>query len=201
MIDVSNPHPEVVKKADNESLQVTPTAHLNSGLGGIGSCPVQQILIFGNSGSGKSTLAKKLCAAHKLNHLDLDTLAWEEASPPVRKAIHVSQQQIDEFISGNSGWIIEGCYSDLLELVIDDANEIVFLNLPVEACIENAKKRPWEPHKYSSKEEQGSNLDMLIDWISQYPERDDTFSAAAHRQLYEGFSGTKHMFTSNAQTT
>ncbi|MEE4184228.1 MAG: shikimate kinase [Gammaproteobacteria bacterium] len=162
---------------------------------------MRKILIFGNSGSGKSTLAKKLCAAHKLSHLDLDTLAWKETSPPVRKAIRLSKSQIVEFRSRSAGWVIEGCYADLLELVINDANELYFLNLPVEVCIENAKRRPWEPHKYGSKAEQDANLEMLIDWIAHYPERDDTFSAAAHRRLYDDFDGTKHMFTSNAQAT
>jgi hypothetical protein len=37
------------------------------------------------------------------------------------------------------------------------------MNLPVAACIENARKRPWEPHKYASKAEQDKNLDRLID--------------------------------------
>ncbi|MEZ5503473.1 MAG: AAA family ATPase [Halioglobus sp.] len=167
--------------------------------GGKGSGALRKILIFGNSGSGKSTLARKLSAAHNLNHLDLDTLAWDKASPPVRTPIHLSKQKIAEFIADNADWVIEGCYSDLLELAIRDANEVIYLNLPVADCIENARHRPWEPHKYRSKEEQDSNLDMLMDWISMYSEREDTFCAAAHHQLYENFSGKKHMFTSNAQ--
>ena len=162
---------------------------------------MKRILVFGNSGSGKSTLAQKLSARYRLAHLDLDTLAWEPTSPPTRRTVQSSWQQIGKFIAANPGWVIEGCYADLLELAIHQANEIYFLNLPIQACIQNARVRPWEPHKYASRAEQDANLPMLLEWISQYVERDDTFSEAAHRRLSEGFSGAKYLFTSNAEAT
>jgi len=40
-------------------------------------------------------------------------------------------------------------------------------------------------------------LGMLIDWISQYNQRADTFSEQSHRALYEGFQGKKTMYISN----
>ena len=66
------------------------------------------------------------------------------------------------------------------------------MNLPIELCIENAKNRPWEPHKYDSKAAQDANLAMLIDWIAQYNQRTDTFSKSAHQKLYDEFSGNKN---------
>lgn len=158
---------------------------------------MRKILIFGNSGSGKSTLAKELCVKNKLAHLDLDTLAWLPSSPPSRKPLLDSQKDISMFIESNEGWIIEGCYSDLLEIAIPESNEIIFMNLPIDACISNAKSRPWEPHKYETKEAQDANLGMLLDWIAQYPEREDTFSMTAHNELYEKYAGKKSVFTSN----
>ncbi len=154
-------------------------------------------MIFGNSGSGKSTLAKEICEAENLSHLDLDTLAWQPISPPERKPIVESEVEILTFIGAHRGWVIEGCYSDLVEIALSFASEIIFMNLSVEDCIKNAQKRPWEPHKYESKEAQDSNLEMLIQWITQYPERDDTFSALAHTRLYNQYEGEKRMYTSN----
>jgi adenylate kinase family enzyme len=126
---------------------------------------LKKILVFGNSGSGKSTLSKELAATAKLAHLDLDTLAWLPTIPPERKALKDSAKEINEFITNNDGWVIEGCYSDLLEIASPYSTEIIYLNLPIEQCIKNAKSRPWEPHKYASKEAQDANLNMLIDWI------------------------------------
>lgn len=163
---------------------------------------LNKILIFGNSGSGKSTLAKRLAEAKKLAHLDLDVLAWQptnslEGKPPERKPLSASGKEISKFIGANKNWVIEGCYTDLLELVVADANEIIFLNLPIEACVANAKARPWEPHKYESKQAQDENLTMLIHWIEQYQERTDTFSYEAHYRFYQQFNGKKRMLTSN----
>tara|TARA_R110002072_G_C7839268_1_gene524828 strand:- start:274 stop:753 length:480 start_codon:yes stop_codon:yes gene_type:complete len=158
---------------------------------------LRNIVIFGNSGSGKSTLAKRLCSSEDLSHLDLDTLAWKPTSPPERAPVEDSKLEILDFLDSNRNWVIEGCYSDLVEIVLPFSNEIIFMNLPVELCIENARSRPWEPHKYESKQAQDSNLKMLIGWISQYSERTDTFSALAHTRLYEQYSGEKIMITSN----
>ena len=155
-------------------------------------------MIFGNSSSGKSTLAKKLCISEKLFHLDLDTLAWLPTVPPERKPLAESESEISDFINSNTGWVIEGCYSDLLEMAIPSSNELIFMNIPVELCVENARNRPWELHKYESKEAQDSNLNMLIEWISLYSERTDVFSKSTHTTLYEKYPRKKSIVTSNA---
>lgn len=162
---------------------------------------MNKFVIFGNSGSGKSTLAKALALQNKLAHLDLDTVAWKPIMPPQRLSILESSKLINAFFLANSSWVIEGCYSDLLELVTPKADEVIFMNLPVSACIENAKSRPWEPHKYDTKEAQDSNLEMLIKWISQYTTRTDSFSKFAHEKLYSDFQGKKTMYVSNEQRT
>lgn len=160
---------------------------------------MSNILIFGNSGSGKSTLASNICKSQGLAHLDLDSLAWEATTPPQRKNLNTSKKEIVNFINQNKCWVIEGCYTDLLELVESYSDEIIFMNLPIDECITNAKSRPWEPHKYESKQAQDKNLDMLIDWISQYTKRNDTFSMLAHQNFYNNFSGKKRIIKSNVK--
>ncbi len=158
---------------------------------------LRKILIFGNSASGKSTLAKALAESAGLAHLDLDLLAWQATNPPTRKPLAESAQAIELFTKQNTSWVIEGCYSDLLALVEQQANEIIFMNLPVQACLSNAKNRPWEPHKYESKAAQDENLAMLLDWIAQYEIREDTCSKAAHLKLYQGYRGIKKQYLTN----
>lgn len=159
---------------------------------------MKRILIFGNSGSGKSTLAKALCAEHALAHLDLDSLAWEKAEPPTRRSASESEKDIQVFLAANREWVIEGCYADLLALVVSEANKAIFLNPGVEQCISNCRARPWESHKYPSREAQDENLQMLIDWVKQYPEREDEFSLKSHLALYQRFEGEKVEYQSNA---
>jgi len=161
---------------------------------------INKTIIFGNSGSGKSTLAKSMAAEHQIAHLDLDSLAWQAMDPPSRKPLAESRQTIDVFMAANEAWVIEGCYAGILQWVSEHANQAIFMNLPVSLCQQNASKRPWEPHKYSSKAAQDANLPMLLDWIAAYVTRTDEFSYQAHRRLYNQFSGTKQQIIEN-QTT
>lgn len=124
-------------------------------------------------------------------HLDLDVLAWLPTNPPVRRPTDQAYETIEYFIKENDEWVMEGCYTDLLELVKPFATEAIFMNLPVQLCQENAKNRAWEPHKYESKEAQDANLPMLLEWISGYEDRNDELSYRAHRMLFEGFDGKK----------
>lgn len=152
---------------------------------------MRKIIIFGNSSSGKSTLAKQLCK-EGLVHLDLDTIAWDNTCPmPERRALAESAVILEQFTESHQSWVIEGCYADLLALVAESASDAIFMDLSVEQCIQNAMRRPWEPHKYASKQAQDENLAMLIQWIAQYPERSDAFSYLSHKVLYDNFKGTK----------
>jgi adenylate kinase family enzyme len=152
---------------------------------------MRRVVIFGNSGSGKSTLAKKLADESELSHLDLDVIAWQPVTPPRRRAVDESAADIHAFMDAHDGWVIEGCYADLLTVAIARCTRLVFLNPGVAACIANARRRPWEPHKYASPEAQDANLDMLIGWIRDYETRQDEFSLAAHRRLFHDFGGDK----------
>jgi len=160
--------------------------------------PLSTLVIFGNSGSGKSTYAGLVSDQRGCAHLDLDTVAWEEGShPPQRRPIEASLREIEAFVQSHENWVVEGCYSDLLECIASHASEMVFLNPGVDVCIQNAENRKWEPHKYESIEAQNANLKMLISWIQQYDHREDEFSLLAHRRLFDSFSGDKHELRSN----
>jgi len=158
---------------------------------------MKKIIIFGNSGSGKSTLAKQYAERFSLAHLDLDSLAWQDTIPPQRRELEDSINDLNDFLSQHENWVIEGVYADLLSSISSDATKMFFVNPGIDTCIANSKNRPWEPHKYESKEAQDKNLEMLIDWIKQYPERDDEFSLTAHQKLFDDFVGNKVEYTSN----
>lgn len=108
---------------------------------------------------------------------------------------------INNFIHSQTQWGIEGCYANLLNLLVSDACKMIFLNPGVLSCIQNCKSRPWEPHKYKSEEQQNKNLEMLIHWVKDYKQRDDEFSLTAHRQLFDNFTGKKVEFNSNKSIT
>jgi adenylate kinase family enzyme len=161
---------------------------------------MQKIVIFGNSGSGKSTLARAMAEEFACPSLDLDTVAWESGrETPSRRSLADSEKEIEAFLANRSSWVIEGCYSDLLTLVLPHSSEIIFLNPGTETCIKNCRNRPWEPHKYDSPDAQNANLNMLITWIEKYETREDEFSLKAHRKIFTSYPGRKREYSSNVQ--
>ncbi|HBR95204.1 MAG TPA: shikimate kinase [Opitutae bacterium] len=148
-----------------------------------------RIVIYGNSGSGKTTLAHSYAAKLKLKYLDLDTITWD--APGVRKKTSESIAALDSFIANHDHWVIEGCYGSIILEAAKSAQELIFLNPGIQTCLENCKARPWEPHKYDSKESQDKNLEMLLNWVTQYETREDEFSLKTHRAIFDSFTGKK----------
>ena len=157
---------------------------------------MHKVIIFGNSGSGKSTLAKYYVKKSALAHLDLDHVAWKKEAQPTREDTSVSKTLMDDFMHKHENWVIEGCYSDLISLIADQSTQLIFLNPGLESCLENCKKRPFEAHKYRTKEEQDANLEMLLTWVEDYYKRDDESSLEAHQKLFQAFKGEKVQYRS-----
>jgi hypothetical protein len=103
-----------------------------------------------------------------------------------------------QFIRGKDQWIIEGCYGDLVEAALPHCTELRFLNPGVETCVAHCNRRPWEPSKFSSAEEQNAMLTRLIQWVKDYETRDDDYGLKRHRRVFDGFSGLKREYTSAA---
>jgi adenylate kinase family enzyme len=150
----------------------------------------RRLLIYGNSGSGKSFLARRLAEELRLPCLDLDTIVWEPGKPAVARPVQDVHADLDAFCARES-WIAEGCYGNLVELVLARRPELIFLNPGEAVCLANCRARPWEPHKYASKDEQDARLDFLLTWVSEYYSRDDDMSLSAHRRIFDGYDGPK----------
>ncbi len=149
------------------------------------------ILVMGNSGSGKSNLTRQLAVERGLRHLDLDTIVWEPGEAAVLRPPAAIRASLAAFIANNAGWVIEGCYGELIEAALPACSELVFLNPGLDACLANNRRRPWEPHKYGSPDEQERMLPQLQAWVAEYYTRDDDWSLARHRRIFDGFPGVK----------
>lgn len=150
-----------------------------------------RILVFGNSGSGKSTLCRDLASKHALQHLDLDSIVWEPGKIAVQRPVGDILVSLDDYLDAHASWAIEGCYGELVERASTRCTQLVFLNPGRDTCLRQNLDRPWEPHKYASPEAQDAMLANLQDWVSSYYERDDAWSLAAHRALFDAFLGSK----------
>jgi adenylate kinase family enzyme len=157
---------------------------------------VNRIVIFGNAGSGKSTYAGYLASQMGLAHLDLDTLVWEPREIAVARPAASVDADLTRFLNRHERWVIEGCYSEWVELASRRCTELIFLNPGESVCLSHCRSRPWEPHKYASPAEQNQMLEFLLGWVRGYYTRDESCSLRRHEQLFSAFGGPKRELTS-----
>jgi len=123
--------------------------------------------------------------------LELDEIVWEPGKIAVLRDQAAIQQDLQSFLDQHDAWVVEGCYGELVEKALVAGPELIFLNPGEEVCIANNRRRPWEPHKYNSPDEQDSMLENLLTWVRGYYQRDDAWSLVAHRQVFDRYSGPK----------
>ena len=157
-----------------------------------------RILVFGNSGSGKSTLCRDLASQYSLDHLDLDSIVWRPGKIAVQRPMSEVLASLHDYLEAHASWAIEGCYGELVEHASVQCTLLVFLNPGRDTCMRQNLHRPWEPHKYATAEAQNTMLASLQDWVSSYYERDDAWSFAAHRALFDAYQGNKVEYTEPA---
>jgi adenylate kinase family enzyme len=159
------------------------------------STRTQRILVFGNSGSGKSRFARRAAATHGLPVLDLDVVVWSDAG--VFRPDAEIAATLAGFVQGHDSWVVEGCYGRWVEYLLPRCTELVFMNPGEAVCRSNCLSRPWEPHKYASRQEQDAALTFLLEWVRGYYTREDDMSLQAHRRIYDAFGGSRREVTEN----
>jgi adenylate kinase family enzyme len=151
-----------------------------------------RIAIIGNSGSGKSTLASWLAARSGVPTLDLDTVAWEPNSIGVARPAAAAEGEVQVFGAAHDSWVVEGCYANLVRVALQFDPLLLFLNPGEKQCLDNCRTRPWEAHKYPSKDEQDKRLEFLLSWVRDYYTRDGEMSLSAHRSCFNFYAGKRH---------
>jgi len=160
-----------------------------------------RIALIGNSGSGKSTLARQFASTHALPMLDLDTVAWEPGKIAVARDPAVAARDVQGFCAATASWVVEGCYANLVRAALAYSPVLLFLEPGVEACLANCRNRPWEPHKFASKQVQDQHLEFLLAWVREYYSRAGELSLAAHQALFDEYRGPKHKLTTRVDAS
>lgn len=150
-----------------------------------------RIAIMGNSGSGKSTLARWLAEQTDAAMLDLDTTAWVPGQIAAARDPDEAANDVRRFCAERDHWIVEGCYANLVDAALPFSPRLLFLNPGEEQCLANCRARPWEPHKYASKEEQDERLSFLLSWVGDYYHRTGDMSLSGHLACFARYAGPK----------
>lgn len=92
---------------------------------------MSKIYIIGIVASGKTTLSRKIAELIQTKAYELDEVVWPEVNGQQVK--RTPQEQLDELhrIDNMGSWIIEGTYRKNCHSVLDQADQIVFLDPPL----------------------------------------------------------------------
>lgn len=88
-----------------------------------------KILIIGIVASGKSTLATKLSKQLNIKHYEIDLFVHDDENKKMRS--HQEQLDIINEIDKNEDWIIEGTLRKNLYILLDLAEKIIYLDIPL----------------------------------------------------------------------
>ncbi|MGT2831928.1 AAA family ATPase [Streptococcus halotolerans] len=128
---------------------------------------MKKIIIIGCPGSGKSTLARRLAELTKLPLHHLDLMNWNADKTTVEPDVFLERQKT---VLKQDSWIIDGNYGSTLDLRFEACDTIIFLDFPLDTCIEGVTKRigtvrpdmPWVE----------TEIDLeFLDFIKQFPEK------------------------------
>jgi adenylate kinase family enzyme len=88
---------------------------------------VLRVSVVGNSGSGKSTLAGALASRLGVPHIELDAIYHQPGWQPLPAAEF--RARVDA-LTANGGWVVDGNYSAVRDLVWARADSVVWLDPP-----------------------------------------------------------------------
>lgn len=99
---------------------------------------IQRIVIIGSSGSGKSTLARALGRQLNIHVIHLDKHFWGPGWVPTNDAVW--SRCVEKMVQAPR-WIIDGNYRRTLDIRLQTADTVIFLDMPRLTCIGRAIKR------------------------------------------------------------
>ena len=102
----------------------------------------RRISVAGISGSGKTTTSCAIAERLGVRHIELDALFhgpnW---STPQRDEF---QERVRHILDNAEGWVADGNYTGYLDtVVLERADTLVWLDLPLRVCLRRIWKRTW----------------------------------------------------------
>lgn len=129
-----------------------------------------KIHIIGGSGSGKSTLAQKISDIKDIKHYDLDDVMWDNSGTyGSKREKEARDKMLLDYVSKDS-WIIEGVYYKWVAPSFENADQIVFLDIPYRVTKKRIIKR-FIRRKLGlakGKKETLKSVKALLKWAKNY---------------------------------
>ena len=130
----------------------------------------EKVILIGSGGSGKSTLARQLGNKLNIKVHHLDALFWKPNWEGVPKE---EQRTVQNELVKEDEWIIDGNYGGTMDIRMNAADTIIFLDIHRTICVYRAFKRVIQ-YRNKTRPDMGAGCKERFDlqffkWIWEYP--------------------------------
>ena len=128
---------------------------------------MKKVIVIGCPGAGKSTFARALSEKTQLPVYHLDLFFWNEDKttvprPEFLRRLHQAMRE--------DAWIIDGNYGSTMELRMAVCDTVIFLDYPLEVCLDGIKERRGKPRSDMPWIESEEDAEF-IEFIKSYNEQ------------------------------
>ena len=103
---------------------------------------MQRIIVIGCPGSGKSTVSWALHNKTGIPLYHLDMMYWNADKTTVEKSVFLERLSA---VLKKDEWIIDGNYGSTMELRMAACDTVIFLDYPLDVCLDGIKERRGKP--------------------------------------------------------
>jgi adenylate kinase family enzyme len=149
--------------------------------------PMRRVSVVGSTGSGKTTLAAQLAARIGVPHIELDAIDWGPDWTPLDAETLAAR--VGDATNGD-GWVCDGNYSGVRPIVLERADTIVWLDLPLRICLARTLRRTAQ-RIWSGEELWGGNRES---WRSAFVGREALvwWLITRHRRMRRDYTALFH---------
>ena len=103
---------------------------------------MKKVIVIGCPGSGKSTVSRALHNKTGIPLYHLDMMYWNADKTTVEKSVFLERLST---VLEKDEWIIDGNYGSTMELRMTACDTVIFLDYPLNVCLDGIKERRGKP--------------------------------------------------------
>lgn len=103
---------------------------------------MKKVIVIGCPGSGKSTVSQALHNKTGIPLYHLDMMYWNADKTTVEKSVFLERLSA---VFEKDEWIIDGNYGSTMELRMAGCDTVIFLDYPLDVCLDGIKERRGKP--------------------------------------------------------
>ena len=128
---------------------------------------MRKLIVIGCPGSGKSTFSRALHNKTGIPLYHLDRMYWNADKTTVEKSKFL--ERLSSVLEKDE-WIIDGNYGSTMEMRMAACDTVIFLDYPLEVCLEGIRQRRGKPRSDMPWIETEEDAEFL-EFIKNYDEQ------------------------------